>query len=64
MAIRLCYRCDAKRAIGQHCNKELNVMLIVEDEGETNGEDSESPISLTTEVTIEVFHNSVSHWYF
>lgn len=56
----LCYRCDAKWAIGHRCKKkELSVMLIEEEEGETDCEDTEAPPSPTEEITTEVSLNSV-----
>lgn len=56
----LCYRCDAKWAVGHRCkNKELSVMLIADDDGETDGEETEVPPSPTEEVITEVSLNSV-----
>lgn len=56
----LCYRCDAKWTVGHRCKKkELSVMLIAEEEGETDVEDSEAPPSPTEEVLTEVSLNSV-----
>lgn len=56
----LCYRCDAKWAVGHRCKKkELSVMFIAEDEGETEGEDSDIPASPTEEILTEVSLNSV-----
>lgn len=56
----LCYRCDAKWAVGHRCKKkELSVMLIAEEEGELEGEESEPPPSPTEEILTEVSLNSV-----
>ena len=54
----LCYRCDAKWAIGHRCKKkELSVMLIAEEEEEGEGDYSEGPPS-PTELVPEVSLNS------
>lgn len=56
----LCYRCDAKWMIGHRCKKkELSVMLIAEEENETDGDDVEAPPSPTEEIVTEVSLNSV-----
>lgn len=56
----LCYRCDGKWTVGHRCKKkELSVMLIAEEDGEIEGEDSEVPESPTDEVITEVSLNSV-----
>lgn len=55
----LCYRCDAKWVIGHRCKKELSVMLIEEEEGEFEIEDSDIPVAATEELITEVSLNSV-----
>lgn len=56
----LCYRCDAKWAMGHRCKKkELSVMLISEEDGETDCDDLEVPLSPVEEVVTKVSLNSV-----
>lgn len=55
----LCYRCDAKWMVGHRCKKkELSVMLI-EEEGETDCDDSDNPPSPVEELVTKVSLNSV-----
>lgn len=56
----LCYRCDAKWAVGHRCKKkELSVMLIEKDEGELEIDDSDNSTIPIEEITTEVSLNSV-----
>lgn len=51
----LCYRCDAKWVVGNKCRKrELSVLLMEDEEEETDGFGTDMPPSPTEEISTEV----------